>query len=63
MLTADTTGIMDIDGVNEASYTYQWTRVGADGSSNPTDIGTESTYTLTGTDAGKKIKVKVGFQG
>ena len=62
VLTADTTGIMDIDGVNEASYTYQWTRVGADGSSSPTDIGTELTYTLTGADAGKKIKVKVGFK-
>ena len=62
VLTADTTGIMDIDGVNESSYTYQWTRVGANGSSNPTDIGTESTYTLTGADAGKKIKVKVGFK-
>ena len=62
VLTADPTGIMDIDGVNESSYTYQWTRVGANGSSNPTDIGTESTYTLTGADAGKKIKVKVGFK-
>ena len=59
-LTAATTTIMDGDGLNNVSYTYQWIRV--DGG-NETDIGsaTASTYTLVGDDQGKTIKVKVSF--
>ena len=63
-LTATTSGISDSDGKpsNASDFTYQWVRVDADGSSNPTDIGTDSqTYTLVAADEGKKIKVKVSF--
>ena len=61
-LTADASPIMDADGV-PSSFTYQWVRVDADGTSNPADItdATAATYTLTAADAGKKIKVKVSF--
>ena len=53
---------MDTDGL-PSSFTYQWLRVDADGTSNPADItdATAATYTLTAADAGKKIKVKVSF--
>ena len=37
-LTADTTGIADVDGLASPTYGYQWVRVDADGTSNPTDI-------------------------
>ena len=61
-LTADASPIMDIDGV-PSSFTYQWVRVDADGTSNPVDItdANAATYTLTAADAGKKIKVQVSF--
>ena len=61
-LTAVTTGIMDADGL-PSSFTYQWVRVDADGTSNPADItdATDATYTLTAADAGKKVKVQVSF--
>ncbi len=44
-------------------YTFQWVRLDADGTSNPTDItgATTNTYTLTAQDAGKKVRVRVGF--
>ena len=75
-LTAGVTGITDADGLTGdlstltdngnpggVEFSYQWLQVDADGSSNPADISgaTESTYTLTGADVGKKIKVKVSF--
>ena len=61
-LTADASPIMDADGL-PSSFTYQWVRVDADGTSNPVDItdATAATYTLTAADAGKKIKVQVSF--
>ena len=61
-LTADASPIMDTDGL-PASFTYQWVRVDADGTSNPVDItdANAATYTLTAADAGKKVKVKVSF--
>ena len=62
-LTAVTTGIMDADGLTSVSYSYQWIRVDADGTSNPADITdeTDATYTLVDADLGKKIKVRVTF--
>ena len=58
-LTATAGTIMDTDGV-PSSFTYQWLRVDADGTSNPADItdATAATYTLTAAAAGKKIKVQ-----
>ena len=61
MLTADTSGIMDDDGV-PPTFEYQWIREDADGM-NPVDIAgeTASTYTLATADEGKRVKVKVSF--
>ena len=54
MLTADTSGITDTDGLTNVTYSYQW--LGDD-----TDIAgaTSSTYTLVADDEGKTIKVRV----
>ena len=59
-LTADTTGIADADGLTNVSFSYQWIR--NDGNTD-TDIAgeTDSTYTPSGSDVGKTIKVKVSF--
>ena len=55
-LTADTTGISDGDGLNNAAFAYQWLADNAE-----IDGATASTYTLTDADAGKAIKVRVSF--
>ena len=61
ILTASTAGIDDVDGLPSA-FTYQWKRVDADGTSNPTDIGADSSaYTLTAAEEGKKVLVEVSF--
>ena len=63
-LSASTDGITDPDGkpVNASDYTYQWQSVDEDGTSNETDIGTDSsTYTPVAADVGKRIRVKVSF--
>ena len=65
-LTADRGTIDDDDGLPETfpdDYSFQWVRVDADGTSNPTDIpaATGSTYTLGTADVGKTIKVQVSF--
>ena len=60
ILTADTSGIVDADGLVSASYSYQW--ISNDGSSD-TDIqnATGSSYTLVAGDEGNTIKVRVSF--
>ena len=55
-LTADTTGISDGDGLDNAAFAYQWLADDAE-----INGATASTYTLTDADAGKAIKVKVSF--
>ena len=62
-LAVDLTGIEDADGLTNASYSYQWVRVDADGLSNPVDItdATDATYTLVDADLGKTLKVRVSF--
>ena len=63
-LTAGVSGITDADGVptNASDFTYQWVRVDADGTSNPVDVGIDSSnYSLVAADGGKKIKVEVSF--
>ena len=59
-LTADTSGIADADGLVNVSFSYQWIR--NDGTTE-TDIenATSSTYTLSDTDVGETIKVRVSF--
>ena len=55
-LTANTTSITDSDGLNNATFTYQWL-------ADDTDItdATGSTYTLAAADEGKTVKVRLSF--
>ena len=55
-LTASTSGIADADGLTSVSYRYQWIAGGS-------DIGgaTGSTYTLSGSEQGQTIQVRVTF--
>ena len=55
-LTADTSGIADEDGLDNVTFSYQWL-------ADDTNIqgATGSSYTLTGDDKGKTIKVRVSF--
>ena len=55
-LTAGDTGISDGDGLNNATFAYQW--LAADAEING---ATASTYTVVAADAGKAIKVRVSF--
>ena len=55
-LTADTSGIADKDGLDNASFGYQWL---ADDSDIPG--ATDSAYTLADADVGRTIKVRVSF--
>ena len=52
-----------IDGNPDPStYTYQWKRYAADGNAFEADIGSDSNmYTLATSEAGKTVKVEVGF--
>ena len=55
-LTADTANIADQDGLDDVSYSYQWTAGGAD-----INGATGSSYTLTISEQGQTIQVKVSF--
>ena len=55
-LTADTSGIADEDGLDNAAFSYQWLAGDAEISG-----ATGSAYTLAGADKGKAINVKVSF--
>ena len=55
-LTASTSDIADSDGLTNVSYSYQWIAAGSD-----IDRATGSTYTLTASEQGKTVKVKVSF--
>ena len=55
-LTANTSGVADVDGLSNVQYEYQWL-------ANDSDISgaTNATYTLVADDEGKAIKVRVNF--
>ena len=57
-LTADTSGIADVNGL-PTGYTYQW--VWEDGTDADISGATSSAYTLVAADVGKTIKVRVSF--
>ncbi len=66
-LTADLTGIADVDGKTQAdagdagyAYAYQWLHVDG-GTETAIADATGATYTLTGDDAGKSVAVRVTF--
>ena len=55
-LTADTSGITDADGLTNVSYEYQWIAGGTD-----IDGATGSSHTLTSSEQGQTIQVRVTF--
>lgn len=55
-LTADISGISDIDGLTSPGFTYQWSRDGVDISG-----ATSETHTLVEADVGKPMRVTVNF--
>ena len=55
-LTANTSGIADEDGLDDVSFTYQWTGDGEDIAG-----ATGATYTLAEADEGKAISVSISF--
>ena len=55
-LTVDTSDIADVDGLNNADFSYQWQ---ADDTAIRGAMG--SSYTLADTDEGKTVKVRVSF--
>ena len=55
-LGADTTSIADEDGLENAAFSYQWLAEGSDISG-----ATARTYTISNSDEGKAIRVKVSF--
>ena len=59
-LTADTSSISDEDGLDDATFSYQW--IANDGTSDADISGaTGATYALTDAEEGSAIKVKVSF--
>ena len=60
ILTADTSGIADADGLTGATFSYQWVSYNGNGYR---DIqgATDSTYTLVPADEGQSFKVRVSF--
>ena len=55
-LTADTSAIADEDGLENASYRYQWIAGGTD-----IDGAARASFTLTASQQGKTIQVRVTF--
>ena len=55
-LTAGTSGIADEDGLENVSYSYQWIAGGSD-----IDGATGSSYTLTSSEQGQTVQVRVTF--
>ena len=55
-LTANTSGVADVDGLSNVQYEYQWLADDSDISG-----ATNATYTLAAADEGKAIKVEVTF--
>ena len=56
VLTASTSGISDANGLNNATFAYQWLRDDANISN-----ATSSTYTVAGEDEAHTVKVQVSF--
>ena len=60
VLSAEPSGVADEDGIDNATFSYQW--IQNDGTADA-DIqdATEANYTLVNADEGKSIKVRVSF--
>ena len=59
-LTADTSTIVDEDGLDNATFSYQWSRNDGTADFDIADA-TGATYTLTADEQGKTLKVRVSF--
>ena len=59
-LTAVTTAIADADG-KPSTFSYQWKRYAADGSTFEAVLGTDPAQALAASEAGKRIRVEVSF--
>lgn len=59
-LTADTSSIMDSDGLTSPAFTYIWQRVIA-GVASPAETESTAIYVLSETDAGFRLRVTVEF--
>ena len=55
-LTASTSGVTDADGLDNATFAYQWLRGGAD-----IPGATGATYAVVDADEGERLKVRVEF--
>ena len=58
-LTADTSGITDADGLDNAAYAYQWVRTPSGGSDADISGATGATYVPVFADASATLKVRV----
>ena len=58
-LTADTSGIADTDGLDNAAWVYQWVRMPSGGSDENISGATDATYVPVFADVGATLKVKV----
>ena len=58
-LTANTSGLADADGLDDAAYTWQWVRTPSGGSDADISGATGATYVPVFADAGATLKVKV----
>ena len=58
-LTADTSGLADADGLDNAAYAYQWVRTPAGGSDEDISGATSQTYVPVFADVGATLEVRV----
>ena len=61
VLTADTSGIDDADGLTNPGYAYRWVRVASGGAETDISGARSSTYTAQAGDVDSQIKVRVSF--
>ena len=60
-LTADTSQIMDADGLSSPAYRYQWVRVASGGAETDIPRATSATYRVVAADVGAALKVNAAF--
>ena len=61
-LTADASGITDLDGLTGATYAWRWVRVRSRSFDTvETEVGTGATYTVVAADVGATLKVEATF--
>ncbi|MCY4500010.1 MAG: hypothetical protein OXE57_00400, partial [Alphaproteobacteria bacterium] len=60
-VTATPGNIADPDGFDASSLGYTWLRCNSNGNGCDTEIGTGTSYTLTGDDVGLRLRVRVDF--